>query len=64
LHRLEEGGLLAGRGVTADSGRRRRIYSLTRRGTRELSERRAVWEQFSTAINSLFKGGRPSHHPA
>jgi transcriptional regulator len=64
LHRLEEAGLLAGRWVTADSGRRRRVYSMTRRGERELGERRAVWEQFSSAIGSLFRESRPSKHPA
>ena len=63
LHRLEEGGLLSGRWMTADSGRRRRVYSLTRRGERELSARRAVWERFSDAVGSLFKG-RPWKTPA
>jgi PadR family transcriptional regulator len=64
LHRLEEGGLLAGRWMTADSGRRRRVYSLTRRGERELSAQRALWERFSEAVGGLFKGGRPSKNPA
>src|SRR5258705_1927405 len=32
LHRLEQAGLLASRWVTAESGRRRRVYALTRRG--------------------------------
>src|SRR5712671_5213842 len=45
LHRLEEAGLLSSRWVTADSGRRRRVYALTRRGTRALAARRAVWQQ-------------------
>src|SRR5438132_10517544 len=58
LHRLEQAGLLAGRWVTADSGRRRRVYAITKRGQRELGERRAVWEQFAGAIGSLFKGSR------
>src|SRR5262245_54246531 len=47
LHRLEEAGLLSSRWVTAESGRRRRVYALTRRGRRALIERRAVWQQFS-----------------
>src|SRR4030095_13002508 len=42
LHRLEQAGLLEGRWVTAESGRRRRVYTLTKRGTRELREQRAV----------------------
>jgi transcriptional regulator len=64
LHRLEQAGLLAGRWVTAESGRRRRVYELTRRGERALAERRAVWEQFSDAIGSLFKGSRSGKNPA
>src|SRR6187551_3626327 len=58
LHRLEQAGLLASRWVTADTGRRRRVYSLTRRGQRALADRRAVWQQFSEAVSSLLAGGR------
>src|ERR1700751_5799268 len=47
LHRLEQAGLLKSTWTTSDSGRRRRVYSLTRTGTRALVERRAVWKQFS-----------------
>ena len=61
LHRLEQAGLLAGRWVTADSGRRRRVYEVTRRGRRELAEQRAVWRKFSDAIGGVF---RPRKHPA
>ena len=64
LHRLEQAGLLAGRWVTADSGRRRRVYELTRRGERALVEQRAVWERFSDAVGSLFRGGRTGKRPA
>jgi len=60
LHRLEQAGLLASRWVIAESGRRRRVYALTRRGERALAERRAVWRQFSDAIGGLLKPiGRP-----
>jgi PadR family transcriptional regulator PadR len=58
LHRLEEGGLLAGRWVIADSGRRRRVYALTKRGERALSERRATWERFTGAVGGLLGGLR------
>ena len=60
LHRLEQAGLLASRWVIADSGRKRRIYSLTRRGTRALAERKAVWKQFSDAIGGLLGGTKRS----
>ena len=64
LHRLEHAGLLASRWVTASSGRRRRVYALTRRGERALTERRAVWRQFSDAIGGLLAGTRPRRRPA
>jgi PadR family transcriptional regulator PadR len=64
LHRLEQAGLLASRWVTAESGRRRRVYALTRRGDRALSERRAVWEQFSGAIGGLLRGTQTCKNPA
>jgi PadR family transcriptional regulator PadR len=64
LHRLELADLLSSRWVTAESGRRRRVYTLTRRGERALAERRAVWQQFSAAIGGLLAGARPSGRPA
>jgi transcriptional regulator len=64
LHRLEEAGLLASRWVTAPSGRRRRVYALTRRGDRALAERRALWEQFSQAVSGLLVGVPPCKKPA
>jgi transcriptional regulator len=64
LHRLEQAGLLSSRWVTAESGRRRRVYALTRQGNRALAERRAVWRQFADAIGGLLEGARPSGKPA
>ena len=64
LHRLEQAGLLKSTWTTADSGRRRRVYTLTRTGTRTLADRRAVWKQFSDAIGGLLGAGRPRENPA
>jgi PadR family transcriptional regulator len=64
LHRLEQAGLLVSRWTIADSGRRRRVYSLTKAGTRALAERQAVWKQFSDAIAGLLAGTRPRENPA
>src|SRR2546430_3977745 len=64
LHRLQQAGLLVSRWVTAESGRRRRVYALTRRGERTLAERRAVWQQFSAAIGGLLAGTPPRGWPA
>jgi len=64
LHRLEQAGLLKSTWTTADSGRRRRVYTLTRTGNRALVERRAVWKQFSDAVGGLLGGSRPRETPA
>jgi PadR family transcriptional regulator, regulatory protein PadR len=63
LHRLEQAGLLASRWVTAESGRQRRVYSLTKRGNQALAKRRAVWQQFSDAINGLLGETGPCKNP-
>ncbi len=62
LHRLEKAGLLSSRWVDGDTGRKRRVYSLTRRGQRALVEQRAVWERFAGAIRGLLGGA--GHVPA
>jgi len=59
LHRLEEAGLLGSQWETAPSGRRRRVYTLTKRGAQALAERRVLWTRFSDAIGSLL-GGAPA----
>jgi transcriptional regulator len=64
LHRLEQAGLLSSKWTTADSGRRRRVYAVTKRGERALAEQRAVWDQFAGAIGALFKGARAWKSPA
>ncbi len=51
LHRLEEAGYLSS--SWSDSGRRRRVYSLTRRGRGELGERRQEWRAFSAAVEAV-----------
>ena len=64
LHRLEQAGLLSSRWVTAESGRRRRIYALTKRGEDAFAGQRAVWQQFSNAMGGLLAGARPRRRPA
>lgn len=50
LHRLEDGGMLASEWSDAH-GRRRRVYSLTRRGRHELGTRRAQWSRFAAMVD-------------
>ena len=52
LHRLERDGLLTSSWST-DSGRRRRVYSVTGSGTSSLEVRRREWKQFATAIEAV-----------
>lgn len=52
LHRLERDGLLSSTWST-DSGRRRRVYSVTRAGASSLEVRRSEWKQFSRAIEAV-----------
>jgi transcriptional regulator len=57
LHRLEQAGLLSSRWTEATTGRKRRVYSLTRKGSRALADRRAVWSRFADAIAGFI--GKP-----
>lgn len=59
LHRLEQSGLLNSRCIAGESGRQRRVYSLTRSGRRALADQRALWQRFKDAIGGLF--GETSH---
>lgn len=59
LHRLEQAGFLSSRWTIAESGRKRRVYALTRRGQRALAERRLVWERFASAIGHLLGATSP-----
>jgi DNA-binding PadR family transcriptional regulator len=54
LHRLEAQGLIAS-AWSAASGRRRRVYNLTRRGRPALSERRREWTQLSRAVEAVLE---------
>jgi PadR family transcriptional regulator, regulatory protein PadR len=64
LHRLEQAGLLSSRWVTAESGRRRRVYALTRRGQQAFAGHRAIWRQFSDAMGGILAGARQRRRPA
>jgi len=52
LHRLERAGLLASSWAEA-SGRRRRVYRLTRKGRRELVTRKDEWRSFARAVEAV-----------
>ncbi len=52
LHRLEQADLLESR-WSAASGRRRRVYTLTRRGRRQLEASKSEWRDFARAVDSV-----------
>lgn len=58
LHRLEQAGLLSSIWTTPPSGRRRRVYALTRNGIVRLAEGRKSWGRFAKAVESSLTGGR------
>ena len=51
-HRLEAARLLTSR-WSSESGRRRRVYSLSRRGRAALGARRAEWQRFTGAVATV-----------
>jgi PadR family transcriptional regulator PadR len=53
LHRLERDGLLAS-SWSVQSGRRRRVYRITRNGRSALRTRRRDWTQFARAVEAMF----------
>lgn len=55
LHRLESAGLLASAWSTK-SGRRRRVYKVTRRGVSVLAASKQEWAGFSSAIQAVLRG--------
>lgn len=52
LHRLERAGLLKS-GWSDASGRRRRVYTLTRHGRTAFATRQDEWRRFSGAVNGV-----------
>ena len=56
LHTLETKGLVHSYTSTAE-GRERRYYALTERGKSHLLQKQAEWENFSTAVTNVLKGG-------
>jgi PadR family transcriptional regulator PadR len=52
LHRLERAGLLESV-WSASTGRKRRVYKLTRQGRRQLEARKSEWRDFARAIDAV-----------
>jgi PadR family transcriptional regulator PadR len=52
LHRLERAQLLSS-DWSSEAGRRRRVYKLTRRGTRAAGQARGEWRTFANAVEAV-----------
>jgi len=55
LHWLEENEYVRARWRLAESGRRRRYYSLTARGRTQLTEERRQWQAVDATLRSLWQ---------
>ena len=53
LHRLERQRMIKSRWESGENARRRRLYSLTPMGRRQLKERRLQWSGFVSAVSSV-----------
>jgi transcriptional regulator len=56
LHRLEAQGAVTGRWGMAESGRRVRVYALTRAGRARLAEKKQSWAAFARAVSRMVGG--------
>src|SRR5262245_48116106 len=55
LYRLEQRGLIRAAWQATDSGRRAKVYSVTRAGQRHLGEQREAWSRFSGALAAVLR---------
>ena len=55
LYRLEKRGLVKGRWGQTESGRRAKVYSVTRAGRQHLADERESWERFAGALASILR---------
>ena len=55
LHRMEEGGWIRAEWVTKESGRRARIYELTKAGEKQLAAEQERWNAVTSAVNQVLR---------
>lgn len=55
LYRLDREGWIRAKWETPPKGKKRKVYSLTADGKKELKIRSENWSQFTKAVNSLLK---------
>jgi len=55
LHRMEEAGWIKAKWVTTASNRRARIYEITTKGAKQLSEEEARWRSITSAVGQVLQ---------
>ena len=55
LHRLEKGGMIAGKWELSSTNRRARFYRLTAAGRKRLILERSKWEQMAYAVTRVMR---------
>ena len=62
LHRLERSGLVEARWDQAETGRRRKYYSITQNGREQLAEERRQWHTVDQALRNIWSAMAPLRH--
>ena len=57
LHGLEEKGFVTAYEQTAESGKTRRYYHLTKQGHQALRDKETAWDAYARAVGRVLKGG-------
>jgi transcriptional regulator len=55
LHRMEEAGWIRAEWITKDTGRRARIYELTKAGQKQLLAEESRWQAVTSAVNRVLR---------
>lgn len=55
LHRMEEAGWIRAEWVKRESGRRTRVYELTKAGKSQLMSEEARWQTVTSAVNRVLR---------
>ena len=55
LHKLEQGGLIAGEWEEKETGRKRRYYHITQKGREALREKVQSWTELCLAVNRILE---------
>lgn len=57
LHTLEQQEMITSYEESADSGRVRKYYTLTKKGRAMLVEKQSEWQTYTAAVNRVLQGG-------